>query len=196
MKYFSHILCLGAAMAAAPLAFATPISGTIGFGGNGTYNNITEVFTAGANIGTTGGNGFVNGPAPTGPTGTLAIFTQFNPASFSSFNGFSLGSGKQVFTTTEGGETLTFKITSVLTSTIDSAGPGLTGVGVLSETGTTPYTDTTASFTLNTNSAAGTFITFNTSPLNAATPEPSSLVLLGSGLVSAAGMLIRRRRTV
>ena len=28
------------------------------------------------------------------------------------------------------------------------------------------------------------------------TPEPSSLMLLGSGLVSAAGLLVRRRRTV
>ena len=180
---------------AAPLAYATPISGTIAFGGNGTYNNVTEVFTAGANIGSTGGNAYVNGPAGTGPTGTLSGFTMFNPASFFSFTGTALGSGAEVFTTTEGGETLTFTITSVLTSTRDSAGPGLTGVGILSETGTTAYTNTAASFTLNTDTAAGTFLEFDTAPL-AATPEPSSLMLLGSGLVGAAGMVLRRRRTV
>jgi hypothetical protein len=184
MKYFARIFCLGAALIAAPLAYATPISGSIGFGGNGTYNSTTDQFTAGAIIPSTTGNGYVN----VAGTGTLTMFTTFNPATFYSFNAATIGPGEAVFTTTEGATTLSFLLTSFTADGSNPAGGGFTGSGILSETG---YSATAATFSLNTNASAGTFITFNTATV---TPEPSSLVLLGSGLVGAAGMLIRRRR--
>ena len=46
-----------------------------------------------------------------------------------------------------------------------------------------------------TNTGGPTGFDFTGTAGNAATPEPSSLVLLGSGLMSAAGMVIRKRRT-
>ena len=106
------------------------------------------------------------------------MFTQFNPANFVSFDANTLGSGVDIFTSTEAGTTLTYKLTSVTAQGINPAGAGFTGVGILSEDG---FDDTAASFSLNTNAGAGTFITFNTAAV-AATPEPNSLILLGSVL--------------
>ena len=45
MKNFAAIFVLGASIAVAPvLAHATPITGTIGFSGNGIFNNTTGQF--------------------------------------------------------------------------------------------------------------------------------------------------------
>ena len=59
-------------------------------------------------------------------------------------------------------------------------------------------TDQTAGvFTItNLNSPSGANISFTSAASVAATPEPNSLMLLGTGFVSAAGMLMRRRKMV
>ena len=190
MKHLVKILSLGAALAAAPLAYATPITGSIGFAGNGSYSASANYFTAGPNIGTSNQNAYVFGPAASGgPTGSMNVYTNFNPAEFYNFSTATIGSGELVFSTTQNGKVLTFTLTSFTNDTSGTGGDSFAGMGVLTETG---YDATNASFTLANNAGSGTFVTFNTAV--AATPEPSSLVLLGSGLVSAAGMLLRRRR--
>ena len=132
----------------------------------GTSTGIFSAFTSG---------GFVGG---TYVQGSTATFTSFN----SNMKNFVL------FTATApNGQTVSFTVTSII-QTSDSAGPGLTGSGFYTFGNGTVVNGGTFQMSTQT----GTGITF--SDTNSVTPEPSSLVLLGTGLVSAAGMMIRRRR--
>ena len=182
MKNFAKIFVLGTAIVVAPaLAHATPITGTIGFSGNGTFNNTTGQFTPGANT-FSGMDAFVL----TGGTGTLNVFTAPNPVNFNAFNTSTLGT--TIFTTTEGSDTLSFILTGLSGAGLDPAGSGFTGNGTLEETG---FTDTPETFTLNTDAQGGTF----TAAMTAATgiaPEPPSLMLLGTGLLGIAGIVHRK----
>ena len=53
---------------------------------------------------------------------------------------------------------------------------------------------TSGTFTITNLLSGGTNISFTSAAAVAATPEPNSLMLLGTGFVSAAGMLMRRRK--
>lgn len=197
MKHIGKILVLGAAaVLAAPIAHATSINANFGVSGPATYtyvdsNNASFAFSNPGRFTTNGGSTispyfsvnntitFQTAPFSLGPIGTTKSFGT---------------TGVEIATSTHSGETLKFYVTSYTADYIGTAGAVVEGTGYFTETGVTNYTPSSAVFSFEPSVVPGS-MTF-TANTNTVTPEPSSLMLLGSGLVSAAGMLIRRRRIV
>ena len=196
MKHFVKLLCLGAALAAAPLAYATPISGQITITGNDTFDASTITFIPGTTqVGTS--------------SGTMSMFSLNNSVTTIGSLNYAVqtfATPLQIFTTTQSGVTLSYFLSSIYYSndsttvvpgtTISVSNLTIQGLGYFTETG---YEQTAGTFNLNSQSGITPTISFSDTSFAtpaSVTPEPSSLVLLGSGLVSAAGMLIRRRRLV
>lgn len=176
------VLSLAAALLT-PLAYADAVSGQINFIGSDSYSNSTIYFAPGSVVGGTS-------------TGTLSSFTAGTPATFHDFN-YAAMVPDTIFNVTSGGKDLSFFLDSV-TATNTGTELTLKGSGIFSETG---YTDTPGQFVLtsqdisggNGGQMPGAAVTFSATAGTAVTPEPGSLVLLGTGLLSTAGMLIRRR---
>jgi hypothetical protein len=183
MKSLKVILAVTAILtASASFAAADTISGILNISGSDSYTS-------------SGAITFIN-PAliGAGSTGSFSFFTNGTM-----FNINPNGS----FTITENGETASFVVTSVTSDTVTDLGNGAT---VLNATGTGTYTMSgvvngtgLATFTDTSQSANGvnqqTTFSASTNVVPPAVPEPSSLILLGTGLLSSAGVLLRRRRT-
>ena len=187
MKNFGKLAVLGAALAvSATYAFATPITAEINLGGSDSFDTTHITLNAAAvTLGTT----VINGVS----------YPNFSAITFEDTTAFAWASESYAPGTVElfsGPGSISFYLTG-LTGSLSNGGDVLTinGTGLFEEAA---YTNTAGTFDLTSQYDAttgyDTVTSFSASALVPAIPEPNSLMLLGTGLLSAGGMLMRRRR--
>jgi len=178
MKKFSlALVAAAAALAIAPIASAGTITGTL---------NIAGSDTVGA-----GGITFSNPAEITASTGSFSVFGSFvdqvTMANIPSTvtTPFNLVTGASGLALTDG---LIYNVTSYSYSD-NGVNTNVTGIGQMELNG---YTNTTYTFDLTTQDNSGAISSFS---LSAVTPEPSSLLLLGTGLLGLAFVAFRKAKS-
>ena len=190
MKRFTNILALGAVLAASSsVAFADSINGSIGVdasaGTTTTFSDTGITFSnssglpAGMVNSSTGS--FDGVPTPEVPIGSAVTLQNLVFGT----------SGTELLS----GANFTFTVASSVLATDVVVGGNIvaitaTGTGMFTETG---YSATPGTFILQSSNSGTTSLDI-TGTATAVTPEPNSLVLMGTGLLAAAGMLFLRRR--
>ncbi len=179
---------LGASLASlAALPALADTTSQISFAGTDTYCSATgsSTCTAGA-INFT----YMYPVAPGTATGIFSSFVGSTPA-FNNFNYLSTAAPFTLLTDTYNGSTLTFTITSDNYTTM--SGLEVTGSGFYTlANGSTSTEIDGGNFDLTTQGATGSTVTFSDTNTVAATPEPSSIALLGTGMLGLAGIVKRR----
>lgn len=215
LRAFSLIPTLALALVAAPLAHAVTISGTVWSNQSADVPTSTAGIAAAnksATFTATSLDFCVSALICTPPSSGV-----YNIGGFLASNGGASGvSGISYLNGFNSGSTLDNTLFEFTGSALFTNGQTYTvahddgtimyvnGVAVLSQPGPTSpnvntytYTGPTGTFSFDflygeTNGAPAVYETNLSGPLSA-TPEPGSIVLLGSGLLSAAGMIRRRR---
>lgn len=177
MKQFGKFAAFALTLALASSAHAASITGGISIFGGASVNSSQTQIT------------FSNPGTASLGTGTLALADGDSINMLTPLTASSTGS---LFTTSLGVDAISFTIGSLSFTSEPNGQVQVNGSGTLSEAG---FSDTAATFQLNTAANNGQS-SFTLDSTVAPTPEPSSLILLGSGLVSGAGMLLRRRRSI
>lgn len=205
MKSIARLAILGATFAVwAPFASsATLLYGSLNTVGSASYNYPPNTFTV-----TSGGSAMLDLVAPgstsgttagivTGPpaSGTLAAFYPSASVTDYSFSTASISAATPtpILSFGNGTDTVTFFATSkgpFTPTSIPSTEGALVLYGFLSDAGPSYTNNLSAELDIAANGIGNNF----TEDLIAPTPEPSSLMLFGTGLVSTAGVILRRRR--
>jgi hypothetical protein len=190
-KNLMHLLIVGSVLVAvAPLALADPITGSLGIAGSDTFSPTSIDFTSAGTV--------------ISASDSLMAFAD-KSVTLDNFSFNSSADGKTLFTIVDGKQTLTFDITAITSSgtNISLGFPNETvaGTGILRDTVLNhpgEFTPTDGTFTISTNQNGSTTFALDASPAAppAVTPEPGSLLLLGTGLLSGAGMLFRKYRFI
>ncbi len=196
---FKKVMLLGTLLAATvPAAMATPILyGDLSGAGKGIISSTAIKFS---NINTVvpklpkgvvidGTAGFSNFTF-----GTPLFYDFFSPNTFT-FASATATTPVLFLTIHQGSNILNLYLTNIDAGNVVGSPfttGGFTGEGYVTDTG---FAQTPVTFEL-TNIGKGAGEKAFTFDIVAATPEPSSLVLLGTGVMGAAGIFLRRRQTV
>jgi hypothetical protein len=187
------LLAVAAALAITPAALAdTVITGSIGLSSDYFDSWNATTFTLPVDVHTSSARGNLTAiPTSTAATGVPSLLT------------FASTAGEELFVATSGGNTVEFVFDTPLTVVSDSGGNiTLSGEGTLALTG---YLSTLANITITSTDSSGEYgsgpessadLSLSINSLGIATPEPSSLLLLGTGLLGLAGVTFRKAKPV
>jgi hypothetical protein len=187
MRIFSKLLVLGAALVVSTsLAYADPLGpGSLSFGPAGSGSGVT--FST--NSVTFWGTQEIVGTS----TGSLSIFTGIVSAiNIPSFSALAPGTEFFSTTSTDGTHTVLDFFLNSITTTDVSGILNIIGTGFFTDSASTGDTPATLDFSTSGNGNGMTITAFEASSGVSATPEPGSLLLLGTGLLSAAGIARRK----
>jgi hypothetical protein len=178
-KFALALLAVATAVAIAPAAWAGPITGTIGINGSNDTWTLTQIKFAPSPVAVVAGSPTTSGSLAAVIGDDVTFNT--NPLIFASAD------GKEMFSSSDG---VTFTITGITVDFDNGVALVLNGTGVLTETG---FAATDATWSLSTTKSGST--TFGIDATTPSTPEPNSLILLGTGLFGLAFVVFRKART-